>query len=293
MNICITGVSGMLGSEIARLLKTRFNILGLYNTRNPKIEGIELKQVNLIDFKNVNEILNEFTPDIVIHCAAITNVDLCEDDNDKAIEVNVETVDNLVTICNKLNTKIIYVSTDSVFNGETGNYSENDNREPINFYAKTKFLAENIIMTNAEQFLIFRTNLIGYFKDAKKSLVNWILKTVNEKDEINLFNDVVFNPLNVETISDIIVESIEKNLNGVYHIGSKESLSKLDFGKKILNAFSIKDIKINSISVDDINFKASRPKNTSLNCSKIEKEGILMPSIINEIEKLVRRKNEF
>lgn len=285
MKICITGASGMLGYTLATHFAEIHDVLGLYNKHKPISNNGIFVSVDLRNTEKFRNVIKRFNPDIIIHCAAITDVDYCEVNKKHAKEINEKTTRKVMEISKEISAKMIFISTDSVFDGQNGNYNETSQLNPLNYYANTKKNAEEIIRHNLDDYIIFRTNIFGKKNDGKLSLAQWILYNANEHHKVMLFEDVIFNPLHVSSLSTIIEQSISLNLRGTYHIGSKESLSKLEFGKKLITINKIKDILITPITLNDIDFKAKRPQNSSLNVGKIELEGIYMPSIDEEIEK--------
>jgi dTDP-4-dehydrorhamnose reductase len=180
--------------------------------------------------------------------------------------------------------RLIYISTDSVFDGEKqGAYSESDLVNPLNVYAKTKMMGEKSVqsMNNG---LVLRTNIIGWTQEGKTSFFEWVVDRLNDNMSLNLFYDVYFSPLTVYDLSFIIEKIIEKPILGLYHCGSSDIISKYDFGKKMAEIFQLSDTNINRVSVDSMDFKASRPKNMALNSDKLsDKLQYDIPSAIDSI----------
>ncbi|MDC0964617.1 sugar nucleotide-binding protein, partial [Candidatus Pseudothioglobus singularis] len=168
-------------------------------------------------------------------------------------------------------TRMIYISTDSVFDGEKqGTYNEFDKVNPLNIYAKTKYLGEKSVKS-INNGLILRVNIIGWTQKKKKSFAEMILINLIESQQLNLFNDVYFSPITVYDLSHIIIKIVKQPIIGIYHCGSKDNISKYDFGLKMAEIFQLADSNIKKISLDDMELRAIRPKNMALDVTKISK----------------------
>jgi dTDP-4-dehydrorhamnose reductase len=269
MRIGVTGASGMLGTALVAHLSKLHKVFATSRSKGVEGKGIEWDCFDLTDIKLLNKWLDNVKPNLIIHCAAIVNVDLCEENFDLATKLHVETTKVMSNYLNRNNGRLIYISTDSVFDGKKhGSYSESDRVNPLNVYAKTKLMGERFVqlMTNG---LVLRTNIIGWTQENSASFTEWMLKGLTDNAPLNLFYDVNFSPLNVYDLSLIIEKIINNPIFGLYHCASSDSISKYDFGKKMAKIFKLPDSNINRVSIDDMEFKASRPKNMALNIKKI------------------------
>ena len=284
MKVGITGASGMLGSALITHLSKSYRVFATSRGRGVEGKNIKWDCFNLTDIILLTEWLETIRPDVVIHCAAITNVDLCEDNVKLATKLHIETTELIANFLDSYGGRLIYISTDSVFDGEKqGAYSESDLVNPLNVYAKTKMMGEKSVqsMNNG---LVLRTNIIGWTQEGKTSFFEWVVDRLNDNMSLNLFYDVYFSPLTVYDLSFIIEKIIEKPILGLYHCGSSDIISKYDFGKKMAEIFQLSDTNINRVSVDSMDFKASRPKNMALNSDKLsDKLQYDIPSAIDSI----------
>jgi dTDP-4-dehydrorhamnose reductase len=240
-------------------------------SRERGVEGKNIKWdcFNLTDIILLTEWLETSRPDVVIHCAAITNVDLCEDNVKLATKLHIETTEVMANFLDSYGGRLIYISTDSVFDGEKqGAYSETDSVNPLNVYAKTKLMGEELVqsMNNG---LVLRSNIIGWTQGANTSFAEWVLGGLIGNAPLNLFYDVHFSPLTVYDLSIIIEKIVKQPLFGLYHCASSDSISKYEFGKKMAEIFQLFGLNINRVSVDDAKFKTDRPKNMALDVRKI------------------------
>jgi dTDP-4-dehydrorhamnose reductase len=276
----ITGVSGLLGNNLAYYFKDKFEVLGLYNQNPVNINGIQTDQCQITDFARVNEIIAEFNPDIILHCASLTNVDECEINKELTKKVNVIGTKNIVGSVSKTQTHIIYISSDSVYDGIKGNFSEKDEVNPQNYYGESKYKGELEVSQHPKS-LILRTNLFGWnIQSNKSSLGEWVIRELSEKRKIHGFKDAFFSTIYTKILAEVIYHSALKNIVGTYNCGSIDSCSKYDFAVKIADWFKLDKPLIIPSSIEDFDFKAKRGKDLSLNVAKInEILGYQLPTV--------------
>ncbi|MBL7005428.1 MAG: SDR family oxidoreductase, partial [Gammaproteobacteria bacterium] len=252
-------------------------------------KNIEWDCLDLTDIPLLNKWLNKVKPDMVIHCAAIVNVDACEDNVEMATRLHVETTEVIANYLDTNNGRLIYISTDSVFDGKKQTpYNETDLANPLNIYARTKLMGEQPVLSMVNG-LILRTNIIGWTQEGNTSFAEWVIRGLIDNAPLNLFYDVHFSPLHVDELSLIIKNIIERPVYGLYHFASSDNISKYDFGVQMAKVFGLSDSNINRASVEDVDFKAERPKNMALNSEKLaEKLKRDMFSAIDSI-KLMKR----
>jgi len=261
MRIGITGASGMLGAALASHLSKKYDIFA--TSRGKGIEGRNIKW-RCFDLTNtvlLNQWLEEVKPNIVIHCAAIVNIDACEDSVEMATRLHVETTEIMTNYLDANNGRLIYISTDSVFDGKKQDpYSEGDAPNPLNVYAKTKVAGEKATLS-IKNGLALRVNIIGWTQEGRTSFAEWMLREVINNAILNLFYDVHFSPIHVDKLSLIVEYIIENPVYGLYHCGSSDSVSKYGFGVQMAKMFRLSVSNINRVSVESMDFQAERPKN--------------------------------
>jgi len=265
----ITGISGLLGSSLAEYFENRFRIFGTYYRNPVNLDRIEIGRCDLTNFRSVEHIINEFNPQIVIHCAALTDIDTCEVDKKLAYRTNVEATAHIVHSVRDKSVKLVYISTDAVYDGVKGGFSEADTVAPQNYYGQSKYEGE-LEALQKENALILRTNIFGWNIRNKKSLGEWILHALHNRQGINGYQDAYFSSIYTMELARIIDMAIEKNLSGIYNCGSMDSCSKYEFGLKIADRFRLDRALITPISIDDFQFNTKRGKNLSLNVERIQ-----------------------
>jgi dTDP-4-dehydrorhamnose reductase len=249
------------------------NIIGIGKEFGYEIEGTRLNPdqnsiaLDIRNIDNIKSVFNKINPDYVIHCAVNGQIDYLEKHKELAMTINAEGALNVAKICKENKTKMIFVSTDSVFDGKKGNYREIDKPNPLNIYAESKLKGERYVSETLTDYVIARTNFYGLDKN-NTYFFNWILANLKNKKKIVGFEDVIFSPLDTTTLSKMLVELLEKKYVGLIHLSSGIPISKYDFICEVVKKL---DYSINGVSkgkLSDIILEAKRPKNTSLNNSK-------------------------
>ena len=289
MKVGVTGASGMLGSALIAHLSKSYRVFATSRRKGLEGDNIEWNCFDLTDITLLNEWLEEIKPDVIIHCAAIVNVDACEDGVEMATRLHVETTKIMTNYLDANNGKLIYISTDSVFDGKKQDpYSEGDIPNPLNAYAKTKVAGEKVTLS-IKNGLALRVNIIGWTQEGRASFAEWMLGGMIDNTTLNLFYDVYFSPLHVDKLSLIVGRIIKDPIYGLYHCVSSDSISKYDFGVQMAKVFRLSVSNINRVSVESMNFQAERPKNMALDSGKLaDKFKCSIPSALDSI-KLMKR----
>lgn len=267
--IVITGGSGLAGANIAKTLVSKFDVCGLYNTNKVEMKGVDFRQVDLSREADL-EVISQIRPSVIIHCAAFTNLDGCEQDADRAYRDNVVASVNIAQTAKKVGAYLIHISTDSVFDGERGDYKETDTANPINVYGRTKLQAEKEVLGICPDCAVVRTNFYGWNKREKLSMAEWMLDKLENGQKLTGFKDVYFSPLLVNDLAEALPELYERRYAGVIHIAGGQTCSKLEFAHLMAKVFGLEENLIEPISVEDLNLPAPRGKNISLNVSKAQ-----------------------
>lgn len=284
MNIAITGASGMLGTALIDKLSNLFLIFATAREQGLVKNNVSWKCFDLTNLTKLENWLVKIQPDVVIHCAAMVNVDECEFNEDLAYQLHVKTTEVIVDFLTINNGQLIYISTDSVFDGLSNkSYSEKDQTNPLNVYSKTKLLGEYPALS-LKKGVVLRTNIIGWSMKEKISFSEWILFNLIQKKRIKLFNDVYISPVHVSELSEVIIQVIEKQAFGIYNVSSQNALSKYEFGLLMAETFESSSKYFDEISIEELGLKAKRPKNIALSNKKITQLlGYDLPHVIDAI----------
>ena len=263
----ITGSTGMLGQDLIRTFHSEFSIFGL-NRQIDNTLGLDHSYVaDLSTSSSISNIVQEINPDIIIHTAAMVDIEYCEDNPKECMDTNFEAVVKLIdSIDNKV--LFVYISTDSVFDGINKFPNEESIKNPINMYSRTKSLAEDYIFQHHINHIVVRTNFYGFHRNWRGSIVEWTITSLLNTERIGGFTDVFFNPLYSLQLAEAVQLLIFKVYRGVIHLGADEAISKFEFLKLISQLFNLNTDLIYKSSIDDQINKTKRPKNMSLGICK-------------------------
>jgi len=286
--LLITGSTGLLGRKITELAKNDYEVTSLYNTRPLHPNSLKLDITNAYEISNLFKTVK---PDIVVHTAAETNVDKCETQREHAWKINVEGTRNLAIACSKTNTKIVYISTDYVFDGAKGNYNEQDSPNPVNYYGVTKLEGENQVTKHCKNHAILRTSVLYGWHPWKKNFATWVISQLRQSNEVTVVEDHYNTPTLADNLAEIAVEVEQRNLQGLLHTSGKERISRYEFAKQIAKTFDsnsdlIKPVKMSHLAA----WTAQRPRDSSLGTNKIQTQ--LKTKPVNITEGLNKMKEE-
>lgn len=271
MKLYITGIAGLLGNNIVKKLVNRCEITGV-DILDLDIPNVSYEKFSLYEKGRLREHIERVCPDALIHTAAAVNVDECEENPEWAHKLNEEVTHDIADICNELGIKLVYISSDAVFDGESEElYKETDQVNPLNIYAKTKLNGEKYVLSH-ERNLVFRTNIYGQNIQDKKSFGEWIVSSLEEGKTLNMFEDIDFSPILVSDLAEIIYKALEADLCGLYHVCATGCISKYEFGVKMKAIFDLHTGMINKSQSETMHFKAKRSKHMGMSNEKIRKE---------------------
>lgn len=277
--ILVTGSNGLLGQKIIYKLKKNEGIeLMAVNRGANKINdktGYRYTSLDITDQMQVNELISSFRPDAMIHSAAMTNVDACELKKDECWKTNVDAVQYLIEAIKKLNNNchLIHLSTDFIFDGQKGNYKEEDEPAPLSYYAKSKAESENIVMQSGLRWSIVRTILIyGVIDDRSRSnIVLWVKNSLEQGNEIKVINDQFRSPTLAEDLAEGCIAIAQKGAEGIFHISGEEYFSIDQIVKKIISFFNLDKTKVTYVTSEELKQPARRPPKTGFDITKAKR----------------------
>ena len=285
--ILVTGASGLLGAHVLRQgLDANRKVAGLAGQYQFQMDGAEIHQADLTDFAATRRIVESVKPTVIVHCAAATNVDWCEEHPEAAHEINVRASAFLAELAREVRARFVYVSTDSVFDGEKGDYSESDAPSPRNVYARTKLTGEQEALRVNPETLIARVNFYGWNLQDKASLAEWILGRLSEGETVPGFTDVYFCPLLVNDLADVLLKMLDRGLAGIYHAAGAEKISKFEFARRVATTFGFPPEQVVPTSIEQVQLRAGLPRDTSLQIQKTTSAlGYAMPDVDSGLRK--------
>ena len=267
MRFLVTGSAGLVGQRVVHdLVKQNHKIYSIYHDEKP-IDGIPIG-LDLTDCEKIKQIVQKIKPDVIIHLAALTNVDLCETEIELARTINAKATQTLANEAAKIKSFFVYVSTDYVFDGVQGMKNENDIPNPLGYYGKTKLEGEVSLNNLASNWAIARTSTPFGVHSKKKSFPLWVKENLEENKEIKVLTDQFTSPTYVPNLSKMIIEVATKQINGIIHLAGSTRISRYDFAVMIAEKFDLDKSLLIKANTEEMSWKAKRPKDSSLDVTK-------------------------
>ena len=285
--ILILGANGMLGQRTVRFYSRKENIelLGSSVEEAPVYDNADYVCCDITKRDRVKKIIFDFYPDYIINAAAFTNVDKSESERETAWKLNVKAVEYLAEACRVLDSRLIHISSDYIFDGKKGPYGEKDKPNPLGYYGRTKLASENALKISGSMNTIIRTNVLYGAADSRPDFVRWAVDSVRSGKQIRIVTDQINNPTFIDDLVQAINKVVEFNKLGVFNIGGREFLSRFEFTEIIADYFHLDKNLIKPIVTSDLNQPAPRPLKSGLLTLKAETElGYKPTSIIESLE---------
>ncbi|NOZ09109.1 MAG: dTDP-4-dehydrorhamnose reductase [FCB group bacterium] len=274
VTVLLTGAAGQLGQILLKKLYRKYEVIPVDIVR-PGVQDGRLK-IHLLDItepRQVQKVFSKYSPAIVINTAAMTHVDGCELDPDTAYRVNSKAVENLLDCCDE-SCLFVQISTDYVFDGKAGPYSESDTPCPNSVYGKSKLESENLLREKHSYSLIIRPNVLyNASPRSSASFFAWIYTSLKNNVSINVVTDQVSNPTYAPDLTELIEYALDRELTGLYHYGSRNYVSRYEFALEIADVFALPASLINPIKTAELGQAAARPAHSGLKTDKIEAAG--------------------
>jgi len=284
--ILVTGSAGLIGTQVVKdLLENNFEVYSCYNETKPK-SGI-ITHLDLSKEREIIDTINKIKPNVIIHLAAITDVELCEKEIELAKKINTDATEILAKEAEKNEIFLMYMSTDYVFDGRIGMKKEKDETNPINIYGKTKLEGEKILKKISTPNIIVRTSTPFGRHSTKISFPFWIKKNIALKKEIKIIMDQYTSPSYVPDISKMIIEIINKRITGIIHIAGSNRISRYEFALMVAKKMNYDGVEIKPIKMKQMNWNAQRPIDSSLDITKSEKLLKIKPKQLEDIIELL------
>ena len=266
LKFLVTGSAGLIGRQVVKDLSETHEVFSCYNKSKP--EHGNIIKMDLLNHEMISNVMSEKKPDVVIHLGAMTAVDLCDTQQDNALKINSQATEILAKECSKINSFMVYVSTDYVFDGNTGMYEENDTTNPLGFYGKSKLLGEKSIQNFSSNWCIARTSTPFGLHPTKKSFPIWVIENLQKQKQIDVLTDQFTSPTYVPNLSRMLIEISERHLTGIIHVAGASKISRYEMASLVSDKLGLDGKLLREISINDIKWEAQRPKDSSLNVSK-------------------------
>lgn len=267
MKVFVTGVKGQLGFDVMNELKKRGH----------EAIGVDIEEMDITDEESVNRVIKAAAPDAVIHCAAYTAVDAAEDNEELCRKVNATGTRYIAKVCRELDIKMMYISTDYVFNGQgTRPWEPDDKREPLNVYGQTKYEGELAIEETLEKY--FTVRIAWVFGVNGKNFIKTMLNLGKTRDKLTVVADQIGSPTYTYDLARLLVDMIETEKYGRYHATNEGLCSWYEFACEIFKQAGM-NVTVEPVSSDQFPVKAKRPMNSRISKDKLDENGFVrLPS---------------
>lgn len=280
--LLVFGASGLTGYKLMQVANNRFETYGSYNMRIKSSSDKSLVKLDATKEDQLKKMFREIKPDIVINTIALHNVDYCESHPEESFNINTKVVGRIADLCNNHGSRLIHISTDFVFDGVKGNYSELDNPNPLSVYAKSKLEGE-VEARRCGSYSILRPSVVYGWTPLETqastsssgkpmNFALWAISKMNKGEDLKVVNDQFTSPTLADILAAVAIRAALADRNDLYHVSGESCLSRYDFTRKIGIAMGYSTDTIKAVSSDSFVQAAPRPINSCLNCEKIQKE---------------------
>lgn len=292
-SLVVVGANGLLGQNLIKKLKYRYDIYATSFESEPYFPIDFVKSYTPLDITNraaVIDFLQQVKPDVIINAAAFTNVDACEETPDQCWSVNVRGVEYLVDACSSFKPVFVQVSTDYVFDGEAGPYSEEDEPNPKGNYARSKLAGEHVVENSNLEYIIARTQvLFGVGNKVRHNFVTWVIEQLTNNKKIRIVDDQIGTPTYAPDFAEAVDRLLRKEAYGLFHVSGPDIISRYDFALKIAEIFELDADLIERIKTKDLKQKAPRPMNSAFKIYKLINYTGWEPHSLTDALKLMKK----
>jgi dTDP-4-dehydrorhamnose reductase len=286
MRVLVTGASGLLGLNLALEASKEHTVYGQVKDHALHTGAFTVLKADLLAPGAVERLLDQARPDWVINCAALAGVDACEVEPDRAEQLNVELPRKLAENVARGGARLVHISTDAVFDGTRGEYTEEDLPNPLSVYARTKLAGERAVAESDPQAVIARVNLFGWSLSGTRSLAEWFFNNLAAGVQMKGFTDVYFCPLLANHLAQVLLEMLAAGLSGLYHVVASDCTSKYDFGIELGRRFGFPDELISPASIEEGGLRAARSPNLTLRNDRLVRAlGRPIPSLSTGLDR--------
>jgi len=295
LKILIPGVSGLLGLNLAHVASERMTVVGTVYQHPIKNAQFETVPFDFFGRQEIEPLFETVRPDLVINCAAVANLDTSEKKPELARRLNTELPRQLAELTKQHDIPFVHISTDAVFDGKKGMYVESDVTNPINAYARTKLAGEEAVQAINADAIIARVNFYGWSLSGSRSLCEFWYNNLSAGKSLKGIRDLFYTPMMVGQLAETLLEMVDRNLSGIYHVSTDEALSKYEFGVRLAEEFGFDAGLIEAVSWKDLSLLATRSPNLTMDVTKLKRDlGHGVPSVSEGLQYLKKqRENGF
>lgn len=268
-NWLVTGANGFLGSNSRRILKSRGTVVGVSRSGKSDEHGL-VQAVDLLNHHDLRRLIHEQRPDYVLHTAAVSSHEMCAKEPELAMQINVELTERLAEISAEVKAKFFYVSTDAVFDGEVGQYSETDSPNPFSRYGETKLMGEEAALQVNPDTTVVRTNFFGWSPSGERSILEFFVSNLQAGKEVFGYTNYVTSSIYVDSLVSYVYRLSQMNLqSSIFHVAARDSMSKYEFGCLVREVFSLPKGRVVPRHAPSSTDQVSRARDLSLSTDRL------------------------
>lgn len=284
MNVMLTGGAGILGGYLIETAPLKYKITATRHNTIPRGEGCEFLPLDITDASAVRELVGELKPEAVIHTAGAANVDFCQKNPKQGHLDNVTGTGNIIEACRKGGIKLVHLSTNAVYRGDSPPYDEQSPMEPVNVYGALKKESDGLVRSSGMGWTIIRPILMyGWSRPwSRKDFVVWLMENLKAGQPVKLVNDVSENPLAAEACARAIWKCLDEGITGEFNLAGKDTVNRYQLGLEVASVFGLDAGLIEPVRNETFKSLAPRPANTSFNTSKMKSVLGIEPQPLDE-----------
>jgi len=288
--ICVTGGNGLLGNKVLAAAEHDYQLVSIDLAEEPlnQYHHMDYIQADICDLRAMQRIINRFKPSAVIHTAAMTNVDRCESDREMAWQVNVVGAGHVAMASHAAGAKMIHVSTDYVFDGKNGPYSETDEPNPISYYGLTKLEGERAVLDHHDHAAIARTMILyGFVPQIRLNFMTWLIQSLGKGETVRIVTDQYGNPTLADDLAEALILLYKKGRKGIYHTAGSSWLNRYETALAVADVFQLDAKLVRKATTARLKQPAPRPMQGGLICDKLAREtGFVFSDLQSGLKKL-------
>jgi len=267
LKLLVTGASGLLGHKVAQLaIEKGHEVYSTYKEHATNF-GTPIK-LDLADQNEISKAITKLKPEAIIHAAAYTDVDGCETNQNLAWKINAEATKQIAEASTRINSHLTYISTDYVFDGDKGFYTEEDKTNPISYYGYTKLKGEEFTKEHATKWCIARPSVLYGWLDYKQNFATWLINSLNQKKEVKVLEDQYVSPTLNTNLAQMLLEITQRKILGILHTAGGTRISRHEYALRLAEVFNLNKDLIKPAKMDEMSWKTKRPKDSSLNVNR-------------------------
>lgn len=284
--LLVVGGSGLLGSKIVAAARTNYDVVATHRSGPAPIDGVEWVELHKENIEADQSIVRRVRPDFVVDTAALHDVDRCEEDRERAWQINAAATAALASTAHALGARYLFISTDFVFDGARGQYRESDLPAPVNYYGVTKAAGEKGTLDADGGNQVVRPSVIYGWDSTRMNFATWLLTSLRDGKEVRIVTDWFGSPTWADDLAGGVLRLLKIPIGGVFHLAGPDRLSRYEFALRLAKSFRVESNLIKPVTAAEFSRKAARPRDSSLVNVRAAEHGILFMGVDESLKRM-------